>query len=441
MHGIPWREWLSGFPELDSLAAAKPIIWQNHITLSAGSALTCAGYTAQDVEDASLRVDRFAPLMAVLFPQTAAQSGIMESPLREAPKLFESLQKNFSLPSGPRLFLKLDNDLPVGHALTGRGGIYEVLRLAEELAMAARLLKWSSDYRKLAEPDMRDFFGNFTIAVASMGNQAMAVGRVSSALGFQTRAHLPAGSPPWKKSLLKAQDVELVEHQGNYEETLKEARERAVNEKHTFFIDSEYSRNIFLGYATACARLKHQLDESGITVDNEHPLNVYMPCGLGDGPAGICFGLKLIFRDNIRFYTAEPVHSPAMPLALGTRLFHQVSVYEIGLDPAKTIADELATGRVSGPTCYVMRELLDGCVTVTDDDMLGMLALAHDAEQLRLEPSAMAGLAAMNYVLRGNLSLKSASGTHIAWITSGNLMPDAIWQGMYDKGKASLEKS
>ncbi len=434
IQGIPWRELTLVFPQIEHLAAGRSVFWNNTRTLPAGSAIASSGYTAQDVEDAALRMRRFAPFLAKVFPETAGQNGIVESPLRDAGAFARALAEGFSLPAAPRLLFKLDSELNIGASMNARGGIYETLKLAEDLAIAAGLLKWSDNYEKLADESLRGFFGQFTLGVASEGNLSLAVARMGNALGFKVVAHAPARSTRWKKDLLLAYGASLVEHDANHGECVALAREKSAADGSCFFVDEEHSRTLFLGYATAGLYLKTQLERRGMEVGDDHPLYVYLPCGMGEGPSAVCFGLKLAYRDAVRVYIAESAAAPGMLLGLGTKLHDKICAQDIGLD-GRSVADELQVSRPSGHSCLVMQELLDGCVTVRDSLFLQLLALAYDTERVKLEPSALAGAAAFISAMQAPGSDKRSAGTHIIWATGGGMLPHAEWRAHYENGK------
>jgi len=178
-------------------------------------------------------------------------------------------------------------------------------------------------------------------------------------------------------------------------------------------------------------------------VDDEHPLFVYLSCGVGGSPGGTSFGLKQIYGDNVHCFFVEPTHSPAVLTGLLTGLMSEISVQDIGIDNL-TEADGLAVGRPSKFATETSNHLISGIYTLEDDSLFKLLAQLKDTENLFLEPSATAGLvgpqriATTEYAEENNIDLSNI--THIAWATGGDLVPEPEREDFYAKGKTLLQK-
>lgn len=430
MKNIDIQQLTRQFPLLQSLIALEPVTWFNPKAGPLSVGLPHVGLDRRDVADASARLARFAPYLCEAFPETRASKGILESEIAAIPAMQATLNERYGVEVTGRLLLKKDSHLPISGSIKARGGIYEVLTHAEQLAIKAGLLREGDDYRKLFTDEFRQFFGQYSIAVGSTGNLGMSIGIMSARLGFTVTVHMSADAREWKKRKLREHGVIVVEYAEDYGVAVEQGRKEAERDPNCFFIDDENSRTLFLGYSVAGERVKQQFGEMGIEVDAEHPLFVYLPCGVGGGPGGVAFGLKLAFGDNVHCFFAEPTHSPCMLLGVHTGLHDQISVQDLGIDNL-TAADGLAVGRASGFVGRAMERLLDGFYTLSDQEMYDLLGLLDRDERIRLEPSALAGMpgpwrVAANPEWQAAQGLDNASmarATHLVWATGGGMVP------------------
>ncbi|HAS4968644.1 TPA: D-serine ammonia-lyase [Vibrio cholerae] len=418
------------YPLVKELIELKEVSWFNPSITRLEEGLSYVGLGSEDIQDASQRLKRFAPYLAKAFPETAKTNGIIESEVVPISEMQSVLEREYDTPIQGRLLLKKDSHLPISGSIKVRGGIYEVLTHAEKLAIEAGLLTESDDYSKLLNEEFRDFFKRFSIAVGSTGNLGMSIGIMSAKLGFSVSVHMSADARAWKKNRLRALGVNVIEYAQDYGVAVAQGRKEAENDPTCFFIDDENSQTLFLGYSVAGERLKKQFDEKGIVVDAQHPLFVYLPCGVGGGPGGVAFGLKMAFGDNVHCIFAEPTHSPCMMLGVHTGLHDAISVQDIGIDNI-TAADGLAVGRASGFVGRAMERLLDGYLTISDERMYRLLGQLNEAENIQLEPSALAGMIGPIVVTksveyRARMQFDDTvmgNATHLVWATGGGMVP------------------
>ena len=433
---------IAQFPLLKDLIALKETAWFNPATTTLAEGLPYVGLTDEDVRDARARLERFAPYLAQAFPETAATGGIIESELVAIPAMKARLEQEFAQPVASELLLKKDSHLPISGSIKARGGIYEVLTHAEKLALEAGLLTTADDYSRLLTPEFKQFFSQYSIAVGSTGNLGMSIGIMSARIGFKVTVHMSADARAWKKAKLRSHGVTVVEYDQDYGVAVEQGRKAAESDPNCFFIDDENSRTLFLGYAVAGERLKAQFAQQGRLVDADHPLFVYLPCGVGGGPGGVAFGLKLAFGDHVRCFFAEPTHSPCMLLGVYTGLHDAISVQDLGIDNL-TAADGLAVGRASGFVGRAMERLLDGLYTLDDQTMYDMLGWLAQAENIRLEPSALAGMAGPQHVcasaayqqMHGFSPKQMQNATHLVWATGGGMVPEEEMAQYLAKGR------
>lgn len=409
---------------IHKMSEMEPIVWNNPMKKPAQNALEKFSLTYEDMLDAEKRLLRFAPLIHKYFPET--EDGIIESPFIELPNMKDRLEQFSQKKIKGQLYGKCDNQLKIAGSIKARGGIYEVLKFAESVALKNRWITEEENYRVLGEEKYRKRFSDYKIAVGSTGNLGLSIGIISATLGFEVTVHMSRDAKQWKKDLLRKKGARVVEYEEDYGKAVEEGRKACLGDDRAHFIDDEKSKDLFLGYSVAALRLKRDLEASKIIVDEQHPLTVYLPCGVGGAPGGIAFGLKTIFKDAVRCYFVEPTHAPCMLLGLITGEKENLHVRDYGIDN-RTEADGLAVGSPSKLVSDLAEDLIDGGYTIEDEKLLELMKILYEEEGIKVEPSAAAGL------LGPVLWEDTKETTHIAWLTGGSLIPDKEFEKLLGK--------
>ena len=416
---------------IEDLKNLKEIIWYNPNYTSFDVFKDNMPVSVGEVLDAEARLHRFAPYLKKMFPET--KNGIIESPINKIDNMKKWMEKEFSISIHGDLLVKRDDLLPIAGSIKARGGIYEVLKHTEELAIEQGLLNIEDDYSILAEDRFINFFSKHTIQVGSTGNLGLSIGIISAKLGFNVIVHMSSDAKKWKKDMLRSKGVTVIEYSEDYSKAVEEGRANSDRDPNSYFIDDENSRDLFMGYAVGGIRVKKQLQEMGVVVDNNNKLVVYLPCGVGGGPGGVAYGLKLVYGDNVDCYFAEPTHSPAMLLGLATGKHDKISVEDIGLDN-KTEADGLAVGRPSAFVGRIMDKLLTGEFTIEDKNLYVFLKALYKEERIFLEPSSLAGFLGPIFTSEKY----EENTTHMCWGTGGSLVPEESRREFLKKAYQSL---
>jgi len=195
-----------------------------------------------------------------------------------------------------------------------------------------------------------------TVVAATRGNHGQSVAMAAAANGYRCRIVVPIGNSPLKNQAMQRLGAELIEHGGDFAESLEFAAQIASDDT-THFVPS-FDWKLVLGVAT----YGYELFSAAPQIDA-----VYVPIGLGSGICGTLAARRATSQDA-RIIGVVAANAPvyASSFAAG----EIVSNAEI----PRTIADGVAC-RVPHPAAFatILRHV-DEITMASEDQIRGGIA-------------------------------------------------------------------
>jgi threonine dehydratase len=239
------------------------------------------------------------------------------------------------------------------------------------------------------------------VVAVSSGNHAQAVALAAAETGATAVVVMPADANPAKVAATRAYGAEVVQ-EGVTPATREAAVRRLAEERGLHLVHPFDDHDVMAGQGTAALELVDEVPDLDL---------VLAPVGGGGLLSGTAAAVKGR-SPAIRVVGAEPATAAdaRASLAAGER---------VALPAAPvTIADGVRSLMVGERPFAVMRRLVDGIVTATDEQLLDALALAWSRTKQLLEPSAALPLAA--------LAGGAARGRRVGVILSGGNVDAAL---------------
>ena len=294
---------------------------------------------------------------------------VTRTPLTHSPLL--------SAQSGCDVWLKLENRQRTG-SFKPRGALNKILSMSDEERARG-------------------------IVAASAGNHALGVAHAAQCLGLpQTDLFVQANAAPAKIAKLRQYGVNLHLVGNLFDEAQAAAFEFAEKTGATF-VSAYDDLHVIAGQGTVGLEIMQDLPD----IDT-----IVVPVGGGGLIAGVATVVKSL-EPTIRVIGVNPAASPSAYLSKRDGYPHETYENE------PTLAHGLAGGFGRVPFMVGMR-LIDEIVLVSEDEMKHGIAALIDSDQLLVEASGIAGLAA---VLAGKLD---KVGKCVCVLTGGNIDSDTL---------------
>jgi threonine dehydratase len=254
------------------------------------------------------------------------------------------------------------------------------------------------------------------VIAASAGNHAQAMAYHAGRLGIRAQICMPLYTPMVKVANTRGWGAEVILHGENFDESLAEAKRRAVAEKLTF-VHAFNDPAVIAGQGTVGLELLAQIPDLEAVV---------VPVGGGGLIGGLACAIKES-RLGVHVVGVEPEALPSMDLAMKGRK-------PVELPAAPTIADGVAVRRVGELTLEMALRYVDEMAAVDDEEVAKAILRLLEKQKTLAEGAGAVGIAALLHhktTLRGRKVAVVVSGGNI----DVTLLAHIIERGLVKDGR------
>ncbi|PSJ27439.1 threonine ammonia-lyase [Streptosporangium nondiastaticum] len=237
------------------------------------------------------------------------------------------------------------------------------------------------------------------VVAASAGNHAQGVALAAALLGVRATVFMPVSAPLPKVAATRAYGAEVRLRGQVLDEALSAARECARATGAVFVHPFDHP-DVVAGQGTVGLEILQQCPEVRTIV---------VAVGGGGLAAGIATAVKAL-RPDVRIVGVQAAGAAAYPPSLAAG--HPVAVAE-----PVTMADGIRVGRPGDVPFGIVRELVDGVRTVSEDALAGALLLCLERAKMVVEPAGAGPVAALL------ADPDSFEGPLVAVLSGGNVDP------------------
>ena len=280
--------------------------------------------------------------------------------------------KASKLCSGLDLYLKTEN-LQVTGSFKVRGAYYKMTRLSDEEKARG-------------------------VIACSAGNHAQGVALAARENGIKAVICLPEGAPISKVEATKSYGAEVCLVPGVYDDAYKKALQLR-DEKGYAFLHPFDDEDVIAGQGTIALEILEQLQ--GVDA-------VLVPIGGGGLISGIAYTIKTL-APNVKVYGVQAAGAPSMAQSIAHSQIEE-------LKSVSTIADGIAVKRPGGLTFEIVKNYVDGIVTVTDDEISAAILALMEKQKLVAEGAGAVAVAAAMF---GKVDLQGKKAVCV--VSGGNI--------------------